>query len=108
MNKSDRKLLEQALNSMNAMLTHMGMDEDDWNKTTFDQMRKTISDIELNFVSPDRALSPTSGMNIAQRILHVGGRNNEAGYIEFGSIQAVEALVFQVLRDLPSTSKEIK
>ena len=43
--------------------------------------------------------SPTAGMNIAQRILHVGGRNNAAGYVEFGSIQAVEALVQQVLRD---------
>jgi hypothetical protein len=40
-------------------------------------------------------------MNIAQRILHVGGRDNAAGYVEFGSIQAVEALVKQVLRDLP-------
>lgn len=47
------------------------------------------------------SLSPTAGMNIAQRILHVGGRNNAAGYVEFGSIQAVEALVRQVLRDLP-------
>lgn len=46
--------------------------------------------------------SPTAGMNIAQRILHVGGRNNAAGYVEFGSIQAVEALVRQVLRDLPA------
>lgn len=45
--------------------------------------------------------SPTAGMNIAQRILHVGGRNNAAGYVEFGSIQAVEALVRQVIRDLP-------
>lgn len=45
--------------------------------------------------------SPTAGMNIAQRILHVGGRNNAAGYVEFGSIQAVEALVRQVLRDQP-------
>lgn len=48
--------------------------------------------------------SPTAGMNIAQRILHVGGRNNAAGYVEFGSIQAVEALVRQVLRDLPATA----
>lgn len=47
-------------------------------------------------------LSPTAGMNIPQRILHVGGRNNDAGYVEFGSIQAVEALVRQVLRDLPA------
>jgi len=46
--------------------------------------------------------SPTAGMNIAQRILHVGGRNNAAGYVEFGSTQAVEALVRQVLRDLPA------
>jgi hypothetical protein len=46
--------------------------------------------------------SPTAGMNIAERILHVGGRNNAAGYVEFGSIQAVQALVRQVLRDLPA------
>lgn len=45
--------------------------------------------------------SQTAGMDIAQRILHVGGRDNAAGYVEFGSIQAVEALVRQVLRDLP-------
>jgi hypothetical protein len=50
----------------------------------------------------DKPISPTAGMNIAQRVLHVGGRNNEAGYVEFGSIQAVEALVRQVLRDLPA------
>lgn len=46
-----------------------------------------------------KSSSPTAGMNIAERILHVGGRNNAAGYIEFGSIQAVQALVRQVLRD---------
>nr|WP_319566274.1 hypothetical protein [uncultured Rhodoferax sp.] len=46
--------------------------------------------------------TPTTGMTIEQRILHVGGRNNEAGYVEFGSVQAVEALVRQVLRDLPT------
>lgn len=50
---------------------------------------------------PQAEASPTSGMNMAQRILHVGGRNNAAGYVEFGSVQAVEALVRQVLRDLP-------
>lgn len=49
-------------------------------------------------------LSPTAGMNIVQRILHVGGRNNAAGYVEFGSTQAVEALVRQVLRDLPQST----
>lgn len=46
--------------------------------------------------------SATAGMSLEQRILHVGGRNNAAGYIEFGSIQAVAALVRQVLRDLPA------
>lgn len=51
--------------------------------------------------------SPTAGMNIAQRILHVGGRNNTAGYVEFGSIQAVEALVRQVLRDLPAQQEPL-
>lgn len=44
--------------------------------------------------------SPTAGMTIEQRILHVGGRNNAAGYVEFGSVQAVRALVMQVLRDI--------
>lgn len=43
--------------------------------------------------------SQTAGMSIEQRILHVGGRNNSAGYVEFGSVQAVEALVRHVLRD---------
>lgn len=47
--------------------------------------------------------SPTAGMNLGQRILHVGGRENGAGYIEFGSVAAVRALVGQVLRDLQAT-----
>lgn len=46
--------------------------------------------------------SETAGMTLEQRILHVGGRNNAAGYIEFGSVQAVAALVRQVLRDQPA------
>lgn len=51
--------------------------------------------------------SPTAGMDLAQRILHVGGRNNAAGYVEFGSIQAVDALVRQVLRDFPPPTTPI-
>ena len=47
-----------------------------------------------------REPSPTTGMSIEQRILHVGGRNNSAGYVEFGSVQAVTALVRQALRDI--------
>lgn len=50
-------------------------------------------------VSDEQAPSPTAGMSIEQRILHVGGRNNAAGYVEFGSTQAVRALVLQVVRD---------
>ena len=38
-------VLKQALEAMNAMLTHMGMDEDEWNKVTFNQMRKAITSI---------------------------------------------------------------
>jgi hypothetical protein len=49
----------------------------------------------------DQLPSATAGMNMAERILHVGGRNNAAGYVEFGSVQAVEALVRHVIRDLP-------
>ena len=37
--------MKQALEAMNAMLTHMGMDEDEWNKVTFNQMRKAITSI---------------------------------------------------------------
>jgi hypothetical protein len=50
--------------------------------------------------------SPTADMSLAQRILHVGGRNNAAGYVEFGSTQAVEALIRQVLRDLPAAQPQ--
>lgn len=46
--------------------------------------------------------SPTADMSLGQRIMHVGGRENAAGYIEFGSVAAVRALVAQVLRDLPA------
>jgi hypothetical protein len=31
------------LEALNAMLTHMGMDEDEWNKPTFDQARAAIA-----------------------------------------------------------------
>lgn len=72
-----------------------------WNKQALEQfVTPTASQSSASLVD-GKTLSPTAGMNIAQRILHVGGRNNTAGYVEFGSIQAVEALVCQVLRDLP-------
>lgn len=61
----------------------------------------------LHQIAEPTESSPTAGMNIAQRILHVGGRDNAAGYVEFGSVQAVEALVRQLLRDLPDAVKNI-
>jgi hypothetical protein len=46
--------------------------------------------------------SPTHGMNLDERIAHVGGRTNAAGYVEFGSVMAVSALIDHVLRDSPA------
>ena len=34
------------LKALNAMLTHMGMDEDEWNKPTFDQARAAIKAVK--------------------------------------------------------------
>ena len=31
--------------ALNAMLTHMGMDEDEWNKPTFDQARAALRSV---------------------------------------------------------------
>ncbi len=42
----------------------------------------------------------TTGMTLAERILHVGGRVTEAGCVEFGSAMAVDALIQHALRDL--------
>lgn len=72
------------------------------------KMRDAVGQMTATYLpAPQQEASPTAGMTIAQRILHVGGRNNAAGYVEFGSIQAVEALVRQVLRDLkPSPASQ--
>lgn len=43
------KLAEEALN---AMLTHMGMDEDEWTKPTFDQSRKALAAIREALAEP--------------------------------------------------------
>jgi len=37
---------KQAIDAMNAMLTHMGMDEDEFNKITYDRMRQAIAAAE--------------------------------------------------------------
>lgn len=44
--------------------------------------------------------SPTSGMNLGQRIAHVGGRTKEDHCIEFGSVLAVALLLDHAVRDL--------
>ena len=37
------KVNTELLEALKAMLTHMGMDEDEWNKPTFDQARAAIA-----------------------------------------------------------------
>lgn len=44
--------------------------------------------------------SPTYMLSYTQRILHVGGRTNSQSYVEFGSVQAVKAMINHVIRDL--------
>lgn len=44
--------------------------------------------------------SPTAGLNLGQRIAHVGGRITESQRVEFGSVMAVSALVAHALQDL--------
>ena len=44
--EANAKLIAAApdlLAALNAMMTHMGMDEDEWNKPTFDQARSAIA-----------------------------------------------------------------
>jgi hypothetical protein len=43
--------------------------------------------------------SATEGMNLGDRIAHVGGRVLEDQTVVFGSVMAVDALIRQVLRD---------
>jgi hypothetical protein len=38
--------LVAASKAMGAMLTQMGMDEDEWNKPTFDQMRAAVAQVD--------------------------------------------------------------
>lgn len=61
--------------------------------------RKFIAGINGQTYMGEPAASPTAGMTLGERILHVGGRENANGYIEFGSVMAVGALIKQVLRD---------
>jgi hypothetical protein len=61
---------------------------------------------KCNAEKQEPVASPTYGMNLGQRIAHVGGRENAAGYIEFGSPMAVQALINHVLRDIYQRKRE--
>ena len=41
-NKALRERIKVLEDALRAMLTHMGMDEDEWNKPTFDQARSAL------------------------------------------------------------------
>ena len=104
---SGRELASEEEHAIVGMAQHLlsfvgyGLPPSDFNPDD-DAAHQAQPDAAAPAVAATREPSPTAGMNIAQRILHVGGRNNDAGYVEFGSIQAVEALVRQVLRDIPT------
>ena len=53
MNEQHRAAMTMALEALSAMLTHMGMDEDEWNKPTFDQARESITAIKEALAQPD-------------------------------------------------------
>lgn len=71
-------------------------------------IEQAMNDVEERGPAPrqePQEPSPTAGMSIAQRILHVGGRNPTGStYVEFGSIQAVEALIKHAIRDAHPSS----
>ena len=69
-------------------------------RNEIERLRAKVKELEAASV-PTADTSPTSGMTLGERISHVGGRPNEAGCIEFGSVMAVNALIHQVLRDIP-------
>ena len=51
MNKTT-EALKLALDALNAMLTHMGMDEDEWTKPTFNQAREALAAIREALAEP--------------------------------------------------------
>ena len=57
MNDQQRAAMQMALEALEAMLTHMGMDEDEWNKPTFDQSRKAIAALREALAQPQVAFS---------------------------------------------------
>ncbi|CAB4132363.1 hypothetical protein UFOVP259_26 [uncultured Caudovirales phage] len=49
-----KETLKLALEAMNAMLTHMAMDEDEFNKVTYDQMRQAVTAAQKALAQPEQ------------------------------------------------------
>ena len=56
--------LKLALDAMNAMLTHMGMDVDKWNKVTFDQMRQAVTAAQKALAQPEQVREAYASITI--------------------------------------------
>lgn len=59
---TDRELMQQALEALSAMLTHMGMDEDEWNRPTFNQCRKAEAALRERLAQPEQ--KPVASVHI--------------------------------------------
>lgn len=58
-------LLERCRSAINAMLTNMGMDEDEWNKSAFDKCRAALDDIDTAITAQ---LQPTWWIPVGNRL----------------------------------------
>lgn len=91
---------QQLLSALNAMMTHMGMDEDEWNKPTFDQARAAVSAAEdAKRLPPDGKMEERKSWTARQWAENVGAWENEAGHVCFGSWMAVSAML-SLLRNM--------
>ena len=81
-------VLKQALEAMNAMLTHMGMDEDEWNKVTFNQMRKAITSIRQAIADLEKQ-EPVAWIDAYGTLFYTKEAAYKSGY--FSPIRALYA-----------------
>lgn len=64
---------QKAIEALNAALTHFGMDEDEWNKPTFDQMRAAVSALAIEALP---AVAVEAVDDLAQFIRLIDGNNS--------------------------------
>jgi hypothetical protein len=83
------------------VLSKVAPDWDEGMETGTDKAVAAIRRLAASAAPAQPEESATAGMTLAERIAHVGGRENTAGYIEFGSVMAVDALIQHALRDAP-------